>query len=85
MDSFLLDIGFSRCHFDPNLYIKKVGNNLIILFLYVDDLILTGSDHNLLTRVKSSIQQKIKMIDLGHLHYFLSLQVLKTKEGIFIS
>ena len=25
------------------------------------------------------------MIDLGNLHYFLDLQVLQTKEGIFIS
>ena len=25
------------------------------------------------------------MTDLGHLHYFIGLQVLKTKEGIFIS
>ena len=40
MDSFLLETGFSRCHSDPN----KVGNHLIILVLYVDDLILTGSD-----------------------------------------
>ena len=48
MDSFLLDTGFSRCHSKPNVYTKKVGNNLIILVLYVDDLILTGSDPKLL-------------------------------------
>ena len=54
MDSFLLDTGFSRCHSDPNIYMKKLGNHLIMLFLYVDDLILTGSDPKLLTHVKSS-------------------------------
>ena len=40
MDSFLLDTGFSKCHSDPNVYTKKVGNHLIILVLYVDDISL---------------------------------------------
>jgi hypothetical protein len=39
MDRFLLDTKFSRCHFDPDVYTKKVSNHLIILDLYVDDLI----------------------------------------------
>src|SRR5713226_2975871 len=85
MDSFLLDTGFSRCHSDPNVYTKKVGNHLIILVLYVDDLILTGSDPNLITHVKSYLKQTFEMSDLGHLHYFLGLQILQTKEGIFLS
>ena len=85
MDSFLLDTGFSRCLSDPNVYTNKVGNHLIILVLYVDDLILTGSDPKLLTHVKSSLEQNFEMSNLGHLHYFLGLQVLKTKEGIFLS
>ena len=84
MDSFLLDIVFSRCHSDPNVFTKKVGNHLIILVIYVDDLILTSSDPKLLTHVKSSLKKFFEMSDLGHLHYFLGLQVLKTKEGIFI-
>ena len=85
MDSFLLDTSFSRCHSDPNVYTKKVGNHLIILVIYVDDLIRTGSDPKLLTHVKSNLKQNFEMSDLGHLHYFLGLQVLQTKEGIFIS
>ena len=86
MDSFLLDIGFSRCHSNPNVYTKKVGNHLIILVLYVDDLILTGSDPNLITHVKSSLKQNFEMSNLGHLHYFLGLQVLQTKkESLFPS
>ena len=85
MDSFLLDTGFSRCHSDTNVYTKKVGKHLIILVLYVDDLILTGSGPKLITHVKSSLKQNFEMSDLGHLHYFLGLQVLQTKEGIFLS
>jgi hypothetical protein len=85
MDSFLIATGFSRCHSDPNVYTKKVGSHLIILFLYVDDLIITGSDSKLLNHVKTSLKKKFEMTDLGFLHYFLGLQVLQTNEGIFLS
>eukprot|EP00253_Pinus_taeda_P002676 PITA_02676 len=85
MDSFLLESGFSRCYSDNTVYTKKVGNSLIILVLYVDDLILTGSDPNLINHVKSSFKKKFEMTDLGHLHYFLGLQVLQSKEGISLS
>jgi hypothetical protein len=85
MDNFLIATGFSRCHSDPNVYTKKVGSHLIILVLYVDDLILTGSDSKLLNHVKTNLKKKFEMTDLGFLHYFLGLQVLQTNEGIFLS
>jgi hypothetical protein len=76
IDSFLLDTRFSRCHFDPNV---------IILVLYVDDIILTGSEPKLLDHVKSSLKNKFEMTKLGYLHYFLGLQVLQTKDKIYLS
>eukprot|EP00253_Pinus_taeda_P012734 PITA_12734 len=85
MDSFLLDTGFSRCPSDNIVYTKKVGKSLIILVLYVDDLILTGSDPNLINHVNSSLKNQFEMTNLGHLHYFLGLQVLQSKEGISLS
>eukprot|EP00253_Pinus_taeda_P033245 PITA_33245 len=85
MDNFLLESGFSSCHSDNTVYTKTVGNSLIILVLYVDDLILTGSDPILINHVKSSLKKKFEMTDLGHLHYFLGLQVLQSKEGISLS
>jgi hypothetical protein len=85
MDNFLIAIGFSRCHSDPNVHTKKVGSHLIILVLYVDDLILIGNDSKLLNHVKTSLKKKFEMTDLGFLHYFLNLQVLQTNEEIFIS
>jgi hypothetical protein len=85
MDNFLIDIGFYRCYSDPNVYTKKVGSHVIIFVLYVDDLILTGSDSKLLNHEKTSLKKKFEMVDLGFFHYFLCLQVLQTNEGIFIS
>jgi hypothetical protein len=85
MDSFPFDTRFSRCHFDPNVYTKKVGIHLITLFLYVDDLIRIGSDPKLLTHMKSNLKRKFGLIDLGYLNYFLGPQVLQTKEGISLS
>eukprot|EP00253_Pinus_taeda_P011789 PITA_11789 len=85
MDNFLLESGFSRCNSDNTVYTKKVGKSLIILVLYVGDLILTSSDPNLINHVKYSLKKKFEMTDLGHLHYFFGLQVLQSKEGIFLS
>jgi hypothetical protein len=85
MDKFLIDTRFSRCHYDPNVYTKKVGSHLIILVLYVVDLILTGGDSKLLNHVKTSLKKKFEMTDLGFLHYFFGLQVLQTNERIFLS
>eukprot|EP00253_Pinus_taeda_P033858 PITA_33858 len=80
MDSFLLESCFSRCHYGNTVYIKKVGKSLMILVLYLDDLILTGSDPNLINHVKSSLKKKFEMTHLGHLHYFLSLKSCKPSK-----
>jgi len=85
MDSFLLDNGFSRCHFGNTIYNKKVGKSLIILVLYVDDLILIGSDPTVIDHVNSWLKKQFEMIDLRCLRYFLGLQVLQSKEGISLS
>jgi hypothetical protein len=85
MDSFLFYTDFSRHHYNPNVYTKKVGSHIIIFVLYVDDLILTCSDPKILTHMKTSLKKKFEMTKLGYFHYFLGLQVLKTKEGIFLS
>jgi hypothetical protein len=73
MENSLISTRFSICHYDPNVYTKKVGNHIIILFLYFYDLILTGGDSKLLNHVKTSLKKKFEMTDLGFLHYFLGL------------
>ncbi|MCO5580660.1 hypothetical protein L7F22_034530 [Adiantum nelumboides] len=49
MDSFFLSIDFKRTHTDANLYGLMVNNDICILVLYVDDLIMTGSNMELIS------------------------------------
>jgi hypothetical protein len=43
MDGFLMSLGFKKSVANPNLYYHIVGNECLILVLYVDDLFLIGS------------------------------------------
>ena len=52
MDSFLLTSQFIRCHSDPTVYIQHHGDDLLILVLYVDDLIITGSSVSMIQSVQ---------------------------------
>ena len=43
MDNFLLPLGFKRCKYDPNVYLKHVGDLLQVIVMYVDEILITGS------------------------------------------
>ena len=43
MDGFLMSFGFNKSVVDPNLYYHIVGDECLILVLYVDELFLTDS------------------------------------------
>ena len=75
IDAFLLSLKFQRTHADNNLYVLMVDNDICILVLYVDDLLLTGSNRDLIGWVQSHLLSTFAMTNLGLLHYFLGLEV----------
>lgn len=44
IDGYLVSFGFTTSVANPNLYYKVVGNDPLILVLYVDDMFLIGSE-----------------------------------------
>jgi hypothetical protein len=57
----------------------------LIFFVYVDDLLITRNNNDLILRLKKQLVDSFDMTDLGTLHYFLGLQVLPLCDGFFIS
>jgi hypothetical protein len=74
IDAYLQQLGFEKSEVDPNLYYIVVGENPLILLLYVDDLFITGADR-LITSCKESLASEFEMIDIGLMHYFWGLGV----------
>ena len=75
---------FTKIKVDPNLYLKVMDDEPIILLLYVDDLFLTGNEKNI-TKVNKNLVGEFEMKDLGLIHYFLELEVRHSPEGIFLN
>ena len=65
MDAFLLSQKFQRCKSDLNVYLKQYYGNLIIIFLYFYDLLITGSTIASTSVIKTSLHDAFEMSDLG--------------------
>ena len=76
-------MGFTKSDADPNLYYLRVGDEPLILVLYVDDLFLIGSSR-LIKDCKENLATEFDMKDLGLMHYFLGLEVWQQKGEIFL-
>eukprot|EP01018_Ginkgo_biloba_P000406 Gb_07443 [translate_table: standard] len=85
IDNYFLKNGFSRRNSEPALYIKHDSSEILIVCIYVDDLIYTGNNKNLMKKFQAAMTQEFEMTDLGHMHYFLGIEVQQHFEGIFIS
>jgi hypothetical protein len=57
----------------------------LIIAIYVDDLVITSNNIDLILILKKQIVESFDMTNLGILHYFLGLQVLPLFDGVFIS
>ena len=52
--------------------------------IYVDDLLFTGDDEKLLEKFKRSMKKEFDMTDLGHMRFFLRIEVIQRLDDIFI-
>ncbi|KAJ0455580.1 putative RNA-directed DNA polymerase [Helianthus annuus] len=76
--------GFQQSNSEHTLFLKRKGNLVTCLIIYVDDMIITGNDEEEMKKLKTNLFMEFEMKDLGRLKYFLGIEVLRSKQGIFI-
>ena len=62
----------------------KKETSVILICLYVDDLLVIGSDLKGIEFFKAQMMQEFNMTDLGTLAYFLGLEFVTTSKGILL-
>ncbi|CAL2265939.1 unnamed protein product [Prunus armeniaca] len=84
INSYFTRAGFHRSLSEATLYTKRSSSGILIVSLYVDDIIYTGSSKEMMLEFKDEMMRQYEMTDLGLLHHFLGLGVLQTDTCIFL-
>ena len=82
--AFLQQQGFRSTRSDASLFVYHQGHATAYLLLYVDDIILTASSPALLQQITARLGTEFALKDLGALHYFLGIEVVRRATGFFL-
>nr|GEW50368.1 retrovirus-related Pol polyprotein from transposon TNT 1-94 [Tanacetum cinerariifolium] len=85
LSSFLISQEFSKGSVDPTLFIRRNGNDLLLVQIYVDDIIFAASTPELCNLFANLMCSKFKMLMMGKILFFLGLQISQSPRGIFIN
>lgn len=72
--SKLIEYGFRQSEHDHFLFVKVTRGEFLALVVYVDNVLLIGSDVNQLTKLKAYLHREFTIKDLGATKYFLGFK-----------
>jgi hypothetical protein len=67
-----------------NLYYKNSNTRVVILVLYVDDLLLIGSDATMLTKIELQLEEQSETSKLGRMMIYIGLEFVYVPSGIIL-
>ncbi|KAK9105083.1 hypothetical protein Scep_021927 [Stephania cephalantha] len=77
--------GFTSRSHNSALFTRHTDRGIVLLLLYVNDMIITRDDSTGISKLKYYLRRHFEMKDLGHLSYFLGLEVTSTSNGYYLS
>ncbi|CAL1410190.1 unnamed protein product [Linum trigynum] len=83
--STICSLGLQQSLNDPSLFTKVTSAGIVVLLLYVDDMIITGSDNQGIRHLQDGLKSAFRIKDLGELSYFLGLEASRSSKGIMFS
>ena len=66
-------------------YHHTSSGECIYLTVYVDDIVITGSDRDDIRRLQQHLFNHFQTKDLGKLKYFLGIEITQSNSGVVMS
>ncbi|KAJ9538575.1 hypothetical protein OSB04_031308 [Centaurea solstitialis] len=79
------EFGLRRSAYDHSVFFASSSSGCILSVVYVDDIMIIGSDDTGIMKLKDFLASQFQTKDLGHLKYFLQIEVSRTRKGICLS
>jgi hypothetical protein len=67
---FLLEHGYVMGSVDKTLFTLNHGTDFLLVQIYVDDIIFSGSSHSLVSRFQEMMESEFQMSMMGELTFF---------------
>ena len=80
-DKTLTSAGFVVNEADKCVYYRHGGGEGVILCLYVDDILIFGTNLKVIEEVKNFLSHNFEMKDLGVADVILNIKLLRNNEG----
>ena len=77
-DSVMMTNGFKINECDKCVYVKNTEHGFVIICLYVDDMLIVGSNNEVIKTTKKMLNNKFNMKDLGVADLILGIKISKT-------
>ena len=77
--------GFKINECDKCVYVKNTERGFVIICLYVDDILIMGSNNEIIKTTKEMFNNKFDMKDLGVADVILGIKISKTSNGLILS
>ena len=74
--------GYTICHSDHCVYVKKKNDgNYIIVLLYVDDMLVVGSNMQEINVLKQKLANSFAMKDFGAAKQILGMRIIRDRKN----
>ena len=81
----LLELDITISPSDSSLFIQKTSTDVVIVLIYVDNILLTGSSTQICQAIIIALGNLFPAKDLGDAKYFLSLELHRTNDAFYIT